>query len=132
MSVSCARELQHFNAQKRSQQAELIYLIRLTACLNMADVAQQAIARLAERTDKQFLIATYGRAVVEARFDLEQLAHEPAIIQRFADAVQQRIQAEFPTPPEPPQDWSARANWPVTVSFAHRSMHFCPNPIYRQ
>ncbi|MCB0105435.1 MAG: 2OG-Fe(II) oxygenase, partial [Caldilineaceae bacterium] len=98
--------LQSFNERTRGQQAALIYLIRLTACLNMAEIAQEAIARLAKHTDKQFLITTYGRAVVEARLDLEQLPHDPAIAQRFADAVQQHLQTEFSTPPEPPQDWS--------------------------
>ncbi|MCB0183793.1 MAG: hypothetical protein KDE31_05995, partial [Caldilineaceae bacterium] len=122
------RELQHFNAQKRSQQTELIYLIRLTACLNMADVAQQAIARLAEHTDKQFLTETYGPAVVEARRDLAQRAHQPAIVQRFADAVQQRLQAEFPTPPAPPQDWSRTGQLACDCEFCIQVNEFLPKP----
>ncbi|MCB0085045.1 MAG: hypothetical protein KDE47_29090, partial [Caldilineaceae bacterium] len=121
-------ELQRFNDQMRNQQAELIYLIRLTAGLDMADIAQQAIARLAEHTDKQFLITTYGRAVVEARLDLEQLAHDPAIVQRFVDAVRQRLQAEFPTPPEPPQDWSRTGQLACACEFCTQVNAFLPKP----
>ncbi|MCB0125523.1 MAG: hypothetical protein KDE58_24885, partial [Caldilineaceae bacterium] len=121
-------ELQRFNDQMRNQQAELIYLIRLTAGLDMADIAQQAIARLAEHTDKQFLITTYGRAVVEARLDLEQLAHDPAIVQRFVDAVRQRLQAEFPTPPEPPQDWSRTGQLACDCEFCTQVNEFLPKP----
>lgn len=120
--------LQRFDERKRGQQAKLIYLIRLTACLDMADVAQQAIARLAEHTDQQFLITTYGRAVVEARLDLEQLAHQPAIAQRFANAVRQHIQAEFSTPPEPPQDWSRAGQLACDCEFCTQVNQFLPKP----
>lgn len=121
-------ELQRFNDQKRSQQAEIIYLVRLTACLNMNDIAQDAIARLAAHTDNQFLTETYGPAVVEIHRDLQTREHNQAIVQHFADAVQQRIQAAFPAQPQPPQNWSRSGQLACTCEFCAQVNAFLPKP----
>lgn len=121
-------DLQRFKDQKRGQQAEIIYLVRLTACLDMDEVAQKAIARLADHTDKQFLTETYGPAVVEAGRDLQKREHNPAILKHFADAVRQRIQAEFPTEPEPPQDWSRAGQLACDCEFCSQVNAFLPKP----
>ena len=125
---SYQHELQRFNEQQRGRQAEISYLIRLTAGLNLHAIAQQAVARLADHPDQQFLTATYGPAVVEARRDLQQRAHNPAISQHFADAVQQRIQAEFPAPPVPPLDWSRAGQLACDCEFCAQVNAFLPKP----
>jgi predicted 2-oxoglutarate/Fe(II)-dependent dioxygenase YbiX len=121
-------ELQRFNDQQRSRQAEIIYLVRLTASLNLHGIAQQVIARLADHPDHQFLTATYGPAVVEARRDLPKWEHNPAIIQHFADAVRQRIQAAFPAPPEPPPDWARAGQLACDCEFCAQVNAFLPKP----
>jgi hypothetical protein len=121
-------DLQRFNDQKRSQQAEIIYLVRLTAALNMADIAQKAIARLSAHIGNQFLTETHGPAVVEARRDLQTREHNPAIVQRFADALRQRIQTEFPAQPEPPQDWSRSGQLACNCEFCTQVNAFLPKP----
>ncbi|MEZ4865579.1 MAG: 2OG-Fe(II) oxygenase [Caldilineaceae bacterium] len=119
-------DLQRFNQQKQGQQAELVYLVRLTACLNMEEIAQKAIARLADHADKQFLTETYGPAMVEVRRDLQQKVHNQAIVQHFTDAVRQRIQTEFPKPPEPPQDWSRAGQLACDCEFCAQVNAFLP------
>lgn len=121
-------ELQRFTDQQRSRQAEIIYLVRLTAGLNLHAIAQQVIARLADHPDQQFLTATYGPAVVEARRDLQQREHNPAIVQHFVDALQQRIQAAFPAPPEPPQDWARAGQLACDCEFCAQVNAFLPKP----
>lgn len=121
-------EMQRFNDQQRSRQAEIIYLVRLTACLNLHTIAQQAIARLADHPDNQFLTATYGPAVVEARRNLQNREHNPAIIKHFTDAVRQRIQAEFPAPPAPPPDWSRAGQLACDCEFCAQVNAFLPKP----
>lgn len=123
-----AHDLQRFNEQKRGQQAEIVYLVRLTAGLNLNAVAQKAIARLATHPDKQFLTETYGPAIVAARRDLQNREHNQAIVQHFVDAVQQRIHAEFPVQPEPPQDWSRAGQLACTCEFCSQVNAFLPKP----
>jgi hypothetical protein len=99
-------QVARFNAAKREKQDDIIYLVRLTACLNMETVASEAIERLGDLPDETFLTETYGPAIISALTSLKTKDHNPTIAQQYASAVRQRIQAEYPNPPEPPQDWS--------------------------
>jgi len=121
-------DLQRVEGQKHGQQAEIIYLVRLTACLNMNEIAQKVIARLADYTDNRFLTETYGPAVVEIRRELKTSEHNQAIVQHFADAVRQRIQAEFAAQPKPPQDWSRAGQLACACEFCSQVNAFLPKP----
>lgn|GEM_PF-6016902 len=118
--------LRDFNVAKRGQQEEVMYLARLTACLNLENMAQNIIVHLADNSDLQFLTETYGPAVVAALDSLKNREHNSAIAQQFADAVQQRIQSEFPTAPESHQDWSREGELACGCEFCAQVNEFLP------
>ena len=49
---------------------------------------------------------TYDPAIIIALEDLKTQAHHEAIAPQFATAARERLQARYPRPPEPPEDWS--------------------------
>jgi hypothetical protein len=119
-------QVARFNAAKRAKQDDIIYLVRSTACLNMELVASQAIERLADRPDETFLTETYGPAIISALTSLKQKDHNPTIAQQFASAVRHCIQAEYPNPPEPPQDWSREGYLDCDCEFCTEVNAFLP------
>jgi hypothetical protein len=99
-------QMARFNTEKSAKQDAIIYLVRLTSCLNMETVASKVIARLADPPEEKFLTETYGPAIVRALTSLKQKEHNQTIAQQFVSAVRQCLQVQYPNPPEPPQDWS--------------------------
>jgi hypothetical protein len=119
-------QVARFNTAKRAKQDAIIYLVRLTACLNMETVASQAIERLGDLPEETFLTETYGPAIISALTSLKKRDHNPTIAQQFAVAVRQRIQAEYPKPPEPPQDWSREGQLDCDCQFCTEVNEFLP------
>jgi hypothetical protein len=119
-------QVARFKTEKRAKQDEIIYVVRLTSCLNMEPVASQAIERLGALPDEPFLTETYGPAIISALNSLKQQDHNPTIAQQFAVAVRQRIQAAYPQPPEPPQDWSREGQLDCDCAFCTAVNAFLP------
>jgi hypothetical protein len=119
-------QVAQFNTAKRAKQDEIIYLVRLTACLNMETVASQAIERLGNPPDETFLIETYGPAIISALTSLKTKDHNPTIAQQFAAAVRHCIQAEYPKPPEPSRDWSREGQLDCDCEFCSEVNAFLP------
>ena len=53
-----------------------------------------------------FLMETYDPAIISALEGLKTQAHHEAIAPHFAAAAPERLQARYPSSPEPPEDWS--------------------------
>jgi hypothetical protein len=119
-------QVARFNTAKRAKQDAIIYLVRLTSCLNMEAVASQAIERLGDLPDETFLTETYGPAIISALTSLKTKDHNPTIAQQFAAAVRQCIQAEYPKPPEPPRDWSREGQLDCDCEFCREVNAFLP------
>ena len=119
-------QVARFNTEKRAKQDEIIYLVRLTSCLNMETLASKAIERLADLPEETFLTETYGPAIISALNSLKKKEHNPTIAQQFAAAVRQCIQAEYPKPPEPPQDWSREGQLDCDCEFCTEVNEFLP------
>ena len=119
-------QIARFNTEKSAKQDEIIYLVRLASCLNMETVANKAIERLADPPDETFLTETYGPAIISALNSLKKTEHNQTIAQQFAAAVRQCIQAEYPSPPEPPQDWSREGHLDCDCAFCTEVNAFLP------
>jgi predicted 2-oxoglutarate/Fe(II)-dependent dioxygenase YbiX len=119
-------QVARFNTEKRAKQDEIIYLVRLTSCLNMEALASKAIARLVDPPEETFLTETYGPAIISALNSLKKQAHNQTIAQQFAAAVRQCIQAAYPHPPEPPQDWSREGQLDCDCQFCTEVNEFLP------
>jgi len=115
-----------FNTEKSAKQNEIIYLVRLTSCLNMETLASKAIERLAHPPEETFLTETYGPAIISALHSLKKKAHTETITQQFASAVRQCLQAQYPHPPEPPQDWSREGQLECQCEFCTEVNAFLP------
>lgn len=119
-------QIARFNTAKSAKQDEIIYLVRLTSCLNMEAVASKAIERLADPPEETFLTETYGPAIVSALDSLKKKEHNPTIAQQFASAVRQCLQAKYPDPPEPPEDWSREGQIDCDCEFCTEVNEFLP------
>jgi predicted 2-oxoglutarate/Fe(II)-dependent dioxygenase YbiX len=119
-------QVARFNTEKSAQQGEIIYLVRLTSCLNMETLASKAIERLVDSPEEKFLTETYGPAIISALDSLKKKEHNQTIAQQFAAAVRQCIQAEYPNPPEPPQDWSRDGHLDCDCEFCTEVNAFLP------
>jgi hypothetical protein len=119
-------QIARFHTEKSAKQDEIIYLVRLTSCLNMETVASKVIARLADPPEEKFLTETYGPAIVSALNSLKKKEHNPTIAQQFVSAVRQCLQAQYPNPPEPPQDWSREGYLDCDCEFCTEVNAFLP------
>jgi len=119
-------EMARFSTEKSAKQHEIIYLARLTSCLNMGAVASQIIEHLADPPEETFLTETYGPAIISALESLKTKAHHETIAQQFASAVRQCLQARYPSPPEPPQDWSREEHLDCDCEFCAEVNAFLP------
>ena len=119
-------EMARFNTEKSAKQNEIISLARLTSCLNMGAVASQIIEHLADPPEETFLTETYGPAIISALESLKTKAHHETIAQQFASAVRQCLQARYPSPPEPPQDWSREGHLDCDCAFCAEVNAFLP------
>ena len=119
-------QMARFNTEKSAKQNDVIYLVRLTSCLNMETVASQVIERLADPPEETFLTETYGPAIISALHSLKKKAHNPTIAQQFASAVRQCLQTQYPNPPEPPQDWSREGQLDCDCEFCTEVNAFLP------
>ena len=119
-------QVARFNTEKSAKQDEIIYLVRLTSCLNMEALASKAIERLGDPPEETFLTETYGPAIISALNSLKKKEHNQTIAQQFAAAVRQCIQAEYPNPPEPPQDWSREGQLDCDCKFCTEVNEFLP------
>jgi hypothetical protein len=119
-------QIARFHTEKSAKQDEIIYLVRLTSCLNMETVASKVIARLADPPEEKFLTETYGPAIVRALTSLKQKEHNQTIAQQFVSAVRQCLQVQYPNPPEPPQDWSREGHLDCDCEFCTEVNEFLP------
>jgi hypothetical protein len=119
-------QVARFNTDKRAKQDEIIYLVRLTSFLNMETLASKAIERLGNPPEEIFLTETYGPAIISALNSLKKKEHNQTIAQQFAAAVRQCIQAVYPHPPEPPQDWSREGHLDCECEFCTEVNEFLP------
>jgi hypothetical protein len=119
-------QMARFNTEKSAKQDAIIYLVRLTSCLNMETVASKVIARLADPPEEKFLTETYGPAIVRALTSLKQKEHNQTIAQQFVSAVRQCLQVQYPNPPEPPQDWSREGHLDCDCEFCTEVNEFLP------
>lgn len=119
-------EMARFKTEKSAKQHEIFYLARLTSCLNMGAVASQIIAHVADPPEETFLTETYGPAIISALESLKTQAHHETIAQQFASAVRQCLQARYPSPPEPPQDWSREGHLDCDCAFCAEVNAFLP------
>jgi hypothetical protein len=119
-------QVARFNTEKSAKQDEIIYLVRLTSCLNMEALASKAIERLGDPPEETFLTETYGPAIISALNSLKKKEHNQTIAQQFAAAVRQCIQAAYPNPPEPPQDWSREGQLDCDCKFCTEVNEFLP------
>jgi len=92
----------------------------------METVASKVIARLADPPEETFLTETYGPAIISALNSLKKKDHNPTIAQQFGAAVRQCIQAEYPNPPEAPQDWSREGQLDCDCEFCTEVNAFLP------
>ncbi len=99
-------QIASYHTAKSTKQNEIVYLVRLTSCLNMETVASQIMDRLADSPEATFLTETYGPAIISALDSLKEITHNQTIAQQFVTAVRQCLQAQYPHPPELPEDWS--------------------------
>lgn len=97
-------------------------------CLNIADLSDEIIALLATRTQAKFLTDTYGPALVSSLKGLKGRDYDQAIMQKFIADVRQRIQAEFPSPPEEPKDWSRAGQLNCVCKFCTEVNQLLPDP----
>ncbi len=119
-------QVARFHTEKSAKQDEIIYLVRLTSCLNMEALASKAIERLVDPPEETFLTETYGPAIISALKSLKKKEHNQTIAQQFAAAVRQCIQAAYPNPPEPPQDWSREGQLDCDCKFCTEVNEFLP------
>jgi hypothetical protein len=119
-------QMARFNTEKSAKQDEIIYLVRLTSCLDMETVASKAIERLADPPEETFLTETYGPAIIRALDSLKKKSHNETIAQQFASAVRQCLQANYPNPPEPPEDWSREGQLDCDCEFCTEVNAFLP------
>jgi hypothetical protein len=119
-------QLARFNTETSAKQNEIIYLVRLTSSLNMETLASKAIERLANSPEETFLTETYGPAIISALNSLKKKAHNETIAQQFASAIRQCLQAKYPNPPEPPQDWSREGQLDCHCEFCTEVNEFLP------
>ena len=119
-------EMARFHTEKSAKQHEIIYLARLTSCLNMGTVASQIMEHLADPPEETFLTETYGPAIISALESLKTKAHHETIAQQFASAVCQCLQVRYPSPPKPPQDWSREGDLDCDCAFCAEVNAFLP------
>ena len=92
----------------------------------METLASKAIERLVAPPEEKFLTETFGPAIISALNSLKKKEHNQTIAQQFAAAVRQCIQAEYPNPPEPPQDWSREGQLDCDCKFCTEVNEFLP------
>jgi len=119
-------QMERFHTDKSAKQNDIVYLVRLTSCLNMAAAASQIMERLAEPPEDTFVTETYGPAIISALESLKTQAHHEAIAQQFAAAARERLQASYPSPPEPPEDWSREGSLDCDCEFCAAVNEFLP------
>jgi hypothetical protein len=92
----------------------------------METVASQVIARLAHAPEARFLTETYGPAIISALNSLKKKEYNQTIAQQFTAAVRQCLQATYPNPPEPPEDWSREGQLNCDCKFCTEVNAFLP------
>src|SRR5258705_13339315 len=104
----------------------MLYVVRLPSCLHMETLASKDIERLVAPPEEKFLTESFGPAIISALKSLKKKEHNQTIAQQFAAAVRQCIQAAYPNPPEPPQDWSREGQLDCDCTFCTEVNEFLP------
>ena len=116
----------------RPQPAEISHLVRLVSVLKIEPLPDEIIAFLAKQTEQNFLTEAYGPALVSTQSALAGQAYDKAIMGQFVDDIRQRIQATFPSVPEPPQDWAREGQLDCVCEFCTEVNAFLPDPDVSQ
>ena len=94
------------------------------------NVGSKAIERLVAPSEEKFLTETCGPAIIRPLNSLKKKEHNQTITQQFAAAVRQCIQAAYPNPPEPPQDWSREGQLDCDCEFCTAVNEFLPTACF--
>jgi hypothetical protein len=103
-------------------------LVQLVSLLKIETLTDEIIAFLSGPKQKEFLTVTYGPALVSSLKALEGRDYDRIIMGKFSEDVRQRIKAEFPAPPEAPEDWSREGRLNCGCEFCTEVNKFLPDP----
>ncbi len=119
-------------ARRSLTKGELPDTLKVISILGLRDYVAEIIEKLAAQQQPAFLTDTYGPVIVKALKELKNVAHDHAIMTAFRDDARQRIQAEFPAPPEKPTDWSRSGKLTCACAFCAKVNQFLPDPRERE
>lgn len=119
-------DVARFGQEKSAQKFQLVYIMRLASCLRMTTLADSLTEQLNIYSEKRFLTETYGPAVLEFLDSIQKRKYDQNIAQQFTGALRTRIQTEFPTSPEPPQNWSREGQLECDCEFCTQVNEFLP------
>ncbi len=103
-------------------------LVQMVSLLKIETLTSEIIAFLARQKQPEFLTDTYGPALISSLRALKGRDYDRAIVKKFGEDVRQRIEADFPAPPEPPKDWSRGGQLNCDCEFCTEVNQFLPDP----
>ena len=103
-------------------------LVQMVSLLKIETLTDEIVAFLSGQKQKEFLTATYGPALVSSLKALKGRDYDQTIVDKFVDDVRQRINADFPAPPEAPKDWSREGRLNCSCEFCAEVNRFLPDP----
>ena len=112
----------------RLTKGEIANMLQIVSLLKIHALTDEVIEFLSFQKKPTFLTATYGPALVSALEKLKGYDYDRAIMKKFVRNVLQRIQIDFPSPPNQPKDWFREGNLKCNCQFCTRVNQFLPDP----
>ncbi len=107
-------------------------LVQVVSLLKIEALPDEIITFLSGQKQPDFLTGAYGPALVSSFKALTGRDYDQTIMRKFNEDVRQRIKADFPAPPEAPQDWSREGQLGCKCEFCAEINRFLPDPKRRE
>ena len=100
----------------------------MVSMLKIYALTYEIIEFLSMQKQQLFLTDTYGPAVVSTLKELKGRDYDRTIMKKFVENVLQRIQIDFPSPPNKPEDWFREGSLKCNCEFCAQVNQFLPDP----
>ena len=112
----------------RLQKQDIENAVQIVSFLKFHAVADAIIEFLPNQKQQIFLTSIYGPAVVSSLKALKGRHYDRTTLKKFVENVLQRIQIDFPSPPNKPKNWFREGNLKCNCEFCAEINQFLPNP----
>ncbi|KOR30767.1 hypothetical protein TI05_13440 [Achromatium sp. WMS3] len=109
-------------------QKSITNVIPTVLWLNLDNLIDKIIERLATQEAPEFLTDTYGPALVDILKMLKKHYYDPLSFKKFTDDIQKRIATTLPKAPDAPTNWAREGRLNCDCPFCTKINEFLPDP----